>query len=130
MDRRQLIAHRTAGLLYWAAVATTCSIGLFVVIPFYVYGIPVNGAGARADYDVSLYWPFAYSGPGQTIHDACIALAILAPLVVPSCFIWSVLRYLGEGVRNLWMLVPGAASLIVGVLYALNWRAILAWHLD
>ena len=100
------------------------------MLPFYMYRIPVVGAGDLQSYDVKQYWPFGLDGAGGVVHDVCIALALLAPLIVPASLIWSVLRYLGAATRRIPALLPAMVSLLIGVAYAAHWRAILAWHLD
>jgi len=126
----QQIAQRSTTTLYWAMVALTAVIGILVVLPFYAYEIPLSGAGDRPEVDVKLYWPFGFSGTGRIVHDACIVLAFVAPMLVPATLIWSTLRYLGSTVRRASLLWPAVLAFFVMAAYAWQWRAILAWHLD
>ena len=126
----QIVTQRATRLLYWTVAGISIYVGLFIVLPFYAYGIPAEGAGALQQYDVKQYWPFGSNGPGRALHDVCLVLAPAAPVVLPITLIWSVLRYLSSRPRRLQSLLPAIAALLISVAYVANWRAILAWHLD
>lgn len=117
-------------LLYWVSMASVMLSGVLVVLPFYAYGIPANGAGDVQVYDVKQYWPFGFEGRGAVLHDAGIVLALLAPVMIPMTIVWCVRKFLGSAHRRLVTLLPALLSLWIGLAYLMNWRAILGWHLD
>ena len=116
--------------LYWVAVGCSLLIGAVVVFPFYAYGIPAHGAGDVQAYDVKQFWPFGFEGPGALVHDIGVVLAFVGPLVIPATVIWGALLFLGAQHRRKAALVPVLLTAFVGLAYLINWRAIIAWHLD
>lgn len=126
-NRAALLVGRS---LYWAAVCCSLLIGAVVVLPFYAYRIPTQGAGDLQVYDVKQYWPFGFEGPGALVHDVGLVLAFIGPLVIPATVIWGALLFLGGRHRRKMALLPVVLSAVVGLAYLLNWRAIIAWHLD
>lgn len=64
-------------------------------------------------FDVKEYRPFGFEGSGALVHDIGVLLAFVGPLVIPATIIWGLLRFFGAQQA-----------------YLMNWRAIIAWHLD
>jgi hypothetical protein len=116
--------------LYSAAVCCSLLIGAVVVLPFYAYGIPPQGAGDVQAFDVKQYWPFGFEGPGALVHDIGVVLAFVGPLVIPATIIWGLLLFFGAQHRRKLALLPVLLTAFVGLAYLINWRAIIAWHLD
>lgn len=123
-------ATEIARLLYWLFVVSSLLVGGLVVLPFYLHGIPAAGAGDLQVSDVKQYWPFGFQGPGAAVHRAAIVLAFAAPLLIPATTIWCLLNFFLSDRRRLVQLLPAAIGVAIGFAYLLNWRAILAWHLD
>ncbi len=117
-------------LLLWAATCCTLLTGALVVLPFYAYAIPIEGAGSRDDFDVKRFWPFAFEGAGSLIHAVTMGLAGAAPLTLGAAMLGGAVIFLSGETPRKTALLTVVLSVFVGVAYALRGRAILSWHFD
>lgn len=122
---------RTASkVFYWTLVVCSVLVGILVVLPFYAYRIPAEGAGALQEYDVKQYWPFGFTGLGAVVHDIAMTLALLGVLIVPATLVWSLVSgFINKEGRKA-ALILAACVTFIGLAYVVNLSPIIGWHLD